>query len=81
VLYVEAVDGVQVEAVGAIADALAAARAEGRAPFERLFGSDPDTPCRTTYREVPLLRGMAPERVECVEVPIEDLRDAFGDSL
>ena len=36
-------------------------------PFEALFAGGPDTACRTTW----------PEGVECVEVPMADLRAAF----
>ena len=44
-------------------------RAEERlAGVEALFAGGPDTPCRTTW----------PDGVECVEVPMADLRRAFG---
>lgn len=40
-----------------------------------LFSGGPDTPCRTTWRPSSI-EGYA---IECVEVPINDLRDALGD--
>jgi hypothetical protein len=64
-----------------VAGAIATARTEGRRPFDELFGGGPDTSCRTTYRESPNLAGEPPFMIECVEVPIDELRDAFGDSL
>lgn len=46
------------------------------ARVEELFAGGPDTPCRTAWRESPGLFGAA-VRVECVEVPIDDLRAAL----
>jgi hypothetical protein len=51
----------------AIAQALADERIQAREPFEQLFAGGPDTSCRTTW----------PDGIECVEVPITDLRAAF----
>lgn len=48
------------------------------APFRELFAGGPDTVCRTAWR--PALPGPGmhrPPSTECVEVPMEDLRDAF----
>lgn len=39
-----------------------------------LFKGGPDTVCRTTWRHGESLDGTA---TECVEVPMEDLRDAL----
>lgn len=69
-----------------VAGAIATARAEGHAaalePFEALFAGDPDTPCRTTWRREPghSLAGSAVPLVECVEVPIDELREAFDEA-
>ena len=52
--------------------------AEALRPFEDLFSGGPDTACRTTWREAPIeerAEGIPP--AECVEVPMDDLRDAF----
>lgn len=48
-------------------------------PFEELFSGDPDTTCRTTWRKEPgwSLPGASAALIECVEVPMDDLRDAF----
>lgn len=43
------------------------------ARIEALFSGGPDTVCRTTWRE------SFAEHVECVEVPMADLRDALGE--
>jgi hypothetical protein len=57
---------------------LAAAEERGRErgvrPFRDLFAGGPDTSCRTTWRfdDRPYA-----DRVECVEVPLDDLRAAF----
>jgi hypothetical protein len=48
---------------------------ERLARIEALFNGGPDTPCRTTWRKG------NPDGwgdVECVEVPMADLREAFG---
>lgn len=45
--------------------------------IQELFSGGPDTACRTTWRDEPLLAG-ATIRVECVEVPMEDLLEALG---
>lgn len=50
-----------------------AVRREVLAPFKELFGGGPDTPCRTTWHPTP----WAGVNVECVEVPMDDLRAAF----
>lgn len=77
-----------------IADALApviaqvrtAGRIEGHAaalePFAALFAGDPVTPCRTTWRFEPgwSLPGSTVQPAECVEVPIDELRAAFGEA-
>lgn len=55
-----------------LAEALAAERAKV-ARVEALFAGGPDTPCRTTWAETMW------DRVECVEVPINDLRAALAD--
>lgn len=44
--------------------------------LEALFSGGPDTSCRTTWRAEGL--AIAPVNVECVEVPMDDLRAAFG---
>ena len=43
--------------------------------IEQLFAGGPDTPCRTTWR-----KEIHPDipAVECVEVPLDDLREALG---
>lgn len=41
-----------------------------RCSLDMLFSGAPDTPCRTVWRD----------GVECVEVPMEDLRAAFDGS-
>jgi hypothetical protein len=46
-------------------------------PFEELFAGGPDTVCRTVWREDPGLIGEPSNEIECVEVPMADLRDAF----
>jgi len=66
--------GKQPEMVARIADALAAERKRARAPFLALFSGGPDTVCRTTWR------ASFAEHVECVEVPMADLREAFEDA-
>jgi len=46
-----------------------AAKAEAKAQaIEALFAGGPDTPCRTTW----------PHGVECVEIPLDDLRAALA---
>lgn len=64
--------------------ALAVAAAERRgaaaalAPFDALFNGGPDTSCRTTWRRALPGPGIhRPPSTECVEVPMDDLRDAF----
>lgn len=44
---------------------------------ERLFSLDPDTPCTTVWRPEYGIEGEPPEQVECVVVPIEELRRAL----
>lgn len=64
-------------------DALAEAEAERDAlaatvqRVEALFAGGPDTPCRTLWRAVEGIAGEWHE-VECVEVPMGDLRAALG---
>lgn len=78
-----AVIGVHEQSTGfeLVLSALAAAEERGREaalrPFEDLFADGPDTVGRTTWREEEFLRGQPPERIECVEVPLYDLRAAF----
>ena len=43
--------------------------------IEQLFAGGPDTPCRTTWRKENYPGIPA---VECVEVPLDDLREALG---
>jgi hypothetical protein len=52
--------------------------AEALRPFEELF-ANPDTSCRTTWRREPgwSLPGATEPLTECVEVPMDDLRNAF----
>jgi hypothetical protein len=50
-----------------LAPLVAEVRERAVEPFERLFSGGPDTACRTTY----------PDGIECVEVPMFDLREAF----
>lgn len=57
-----------------IAKELAKERERVLAPFKKLFGCDPDTPCRTTWRAT------FAEHIECVEVPMENLRAAFAEA-
>jgi len=63
-----------------VAEALAAAERRGeeraREPFRRLFAGGPDTTCRTTWRQATVPGG----RIECVEVPLDDLRAAFAEA-
>ena len=58
--------------------ALEAAEAK-LAAVESLFAGGPDTVCRTTWREHGLPDRYGIPRQECVEVPMEALRAAFGD--
>lgn len=52
-----------------VVDAIARQRAaEAVQPFEDLFSGGPDTACRTTWHG----------HLDCVEVPMADLRDAFA---
>lgn len=65
-----------------VAEVIARRHVEGREaalrPFEELYSTGPDTVGRTTWRPEDGLRGTAlPHTVECVEVPVDDLRDAF----
>jgi hypothetical protein len=46
-------------------------------PFRELFAGGPDTPCRTTWREDPARPDCSAASIECVEVPVDALRDAF----
>ena len=52
------------------------------APVLALFAGDPDTPCRTTWRHQAghSLPGAPADRIECVEVPLDELRDALADA-
>lgn len=52
--------------------------ADPLAPFEELFSGGPDTACRTTWRESAELAGCSAASIECVEVPMADLRSAFA---
>jgi hypothetical protein len=52
-------------------------RERGVRPFRDLFAGGPDTPCRTTYRRIP---GTLDVSMECVEVPLDDLRAAFAEA-
>lgn len=65
-----------------LAAAIAEIRAEGHAaalaPFEALFAGEPDTPCRTTWRNEDVWNGEA--RTECVELPLDELRDTFDEA-
>jgi hypothetical protein len=44
--------------------------------IRQLFAGGPDTPCRTTHRD-PVWGITSGE--ECVEIPMEDLREALGE--
>lgn len=50
--------------------------------FHQIFSGGPDTGCRTTWREGDWIRipDMKTPSVECVEVPMEELRAAFDRS-
>lgn len=63
-------------------EGVTAGAAASRAVFEALFAGDPDTPCRTTYRREPgeWLPGSMVPAVECVEVPLDELRLAFDEA-
>jgi len=51
------------------------------AVFSSLFSGEPDTPCRTTWRPEGGLIGTAlPATVECVEVPLDELRSTFDEA-
>lgn len=43
--------------------------------FKELFADGPDTSCRTTWRDEDVWTATA--RTQCVEVSMDDLRDAF----
>ncbi len=51
---------------------------ERLARVDELFNGGPDTPCRTTYRDNGY-EGVFAAVVDCVEVPMEDLRAALAD--
>jgi hypothetical protein len=69
------------KAITALETLLADERARALAPFERLFAGGPDTPCRTTWRPEGGHIGTALlHNVECVEVPVDDLRAAFDEA-
>ena len=55
-------------------------REQALRPFEELFAGGPDTVCRTTWRREPgwSLPGNTDPLTECVEVPLDDLHEAFG---
>lgn len=53
------------------------ATAEALRPLQDLFALRPDTSCATTWREEPNIKGEPPYRIECVEVPMDELRAAF----
>lgn len=46
--------------------------------IEALFAGGPDTPCATTWRDHGLPESYGVPKQECVEVPIDDLREALG---
>lgn len=45
-----------------------------RERIEQLFAGGPDTPCRTTWRPEPSTPDCSAASIECVEVPMSDLR-------
>ncbi len=60
-----------------VAGALDETRTDTLRPFEELFAGGPDTACRTTWREDPTISECSAASIECVEVPMADLRAAF----
>jgi hypothetical protein len=78
---------VEYAAIAALRDENADLRARAEAAetknaaLDALFAGGPDTTCRTTWRDHKSVFGTRlSEREECVEVPMEDLRAALGDS-
>lgn len=65
-----------------LAPLLAQARREGAeqalAPLQELFSGGPDTVCRTTWLHPRSLLAEHWIWIECVEVPMADLREAFA---
>ncbi len=59
-----------------LADALDAARTDTLQPLEELFAG-PGTTCSTTWRESTMAPECSAASIECVEVPLDDLRAAF----
>lgn len=49
------------------------------ARVQAFFAGGPDTACRTVWHEEAPLLGMRRPRIECVEVPMDDLRAALAD--
>lgn len=70
----------QRRAAQAIADAEERGRQHVLEVFSSLFSGEPDTPCRTTWRETPALAGDPLPATECVEVPIDELRATFDEA-
>jgi hypothetical protein len=64
----------------ATADAEERGRQRGVQPFRDLFSGGPDTSCRTTWRHTPGTPFTPEGQVECVEVPLDDLRQTFADA-
>lgn len=64
-----------------VAEVIARRHVEGHdaalRPFEELYSTGPDTVGRTTWRENPSSPECSAASIECVEVPVDDLRDAF----
>jgi hypothetical protein len=51
--------------------------AQTRRPFEDLFAGGPDTSCRTVWDESEAIPALGIGPLECVSVPLDDLRAAF----
>jgi hypothetical protein len=64
------------------AEERASAAEQKIAAIESLFAGGPDTPCRTVWRGAEV--GSGPfeyVQIECVEVPVADLRAVLGDHV
>jgi len=72
----EPLERVEVLAPLLVPEAEERGRQRGVQPFRDLFAGGPDTACRTRHRP----DGPYGSTVECVEVPLDDLRQAFTDA-
>lgn len=55
-----------------------AAQAHALAPLRELFAGGPETSCRTVWDHSEAVPEFGIGPLECVSVPIDDLRDAFA---